>query len=57
MSVGFSVHSVQYKSIASAQFHSTQCKQCSESIASVQFLKRLVFRVESVAYIVNGDQC
>ena len=30
---------------------------CSESIASVQFLKRSVYRVESVAYIVNGIQC
>ena len=51
MSVGFSVHSaVQCQSIASAQFCSVQCKQRSESIASVQFLKRSVFRVESVAY-------
>ena len=47
VSVGFSVHSaVQCQSIASAQFYSVQCKQCSESIASVQFLKRSVFRVE-----------
>ena len=28
-----------------------------QSIASVQFLKRSVYRVESVAYIVNGVQC
>ena len=54
VSVGFSVHSVQHQSIASAQFYSVQCKQCSESIASVQFLKHSVYRVESVAYIDNG---
>ena len=37
-----SVHSVQCQSIASAQFYSVQCKQCSES---VQFLKHSVYRV------------
>ena len=57
MSVGFSVCSVQCQSIAPAQFYSVQCKQCSESIASVHFLKRSVYRVESVAYIVSGDHC
>ena len=31
VSVGFSVHSVQCQSIASVQFYSVQCKQCSES--------------------------
>ena len=43
VSVGFSVHSIQCQSTASAQFYSAQCKQCSESIASVQFLKRSVY--------------
>ena len=33
-----SVYSVQCQSRASAQFYSVQCKSCSESIASVQFL-------------------
>ena len=37
-----SVHSVQCQSIASAQFYSVQCKQCSES---VQFLKLSVYTV------------
>ena len=37
-----SVHSVQCQSIASAQFYSVQCKQCSES---VQFLKHSVYTV------------
>ena len=67
--VVFSVMSVQYclcvsriqciqcQSISSAQFYSVHCKQCSESIASVQFFKRSVYRVEFVAYIVNGVQC
>ena len=36
---------------------SVQCQQCSESIASVQFLKRSVYSIEFVAYIVNGVQC
>ena len=36
--------------IVSAQFYSIKCKQCPESIASVQFLKHSVYRVESVAY-------
>ena len=54
MSVAFSV---QCQSIASAQFYSVQCKYCSESIASVQFLKRSVYMVEAVAYIVDGVQC
>ena len=49
-----SVHSVQCQSIASAQFYSVQCKQCSES---VQFLKHSVYRAESVVYIVSGIQC
>ena len=40
------MHNVQCQSIASAQF--VQCKQCS--VASVQFLKHSVYRVESVAY-------
>ena len=52
-----SVYSVQCQTIVSAQFTSVQCKQCSESIASVQFLKRSVYRVESVVYIVNGIRC
>ena len=59
--VVFSVMSVQYCLCVSR----IQCTQCSlsvysvgsESMASVQFLKRSVYRVESVAYIVNGVQC
>ena len=54
----FSVTSVQYCLCVSR----IQCTQCSvsvysvgsESMASVQFLKRSVYRVESVAYIVSG---
>ena len=57
MSVGFSVHSVQCQSterrLSSIAFNASSV----QSIASVQFLKRSVYRVESVAYIVNGVQC
>ena len=55
MSVGFSVHSVQCQSIASAQSIAFNASSV-QSIASVQFLKRSVYRVESVACIVNGLQ-
>ena len=46
------IHSVQCQSIAaSVQFYSVQCKQCSESIASVQFLKRSVYNYGRVCSI------
>ena len=64
----FSVMSVQYCLCASR----IKCTQCSVSVysvssvrsmqavfrvASVQFLKHSVYRVESVAYTVSGVQC
>ena len=64
----FSVMSVQYYLCASR----IKCTQCSVSVysvssvrsmqavfrvASVQFLKHSVYRVESVAYTVSGVQC
>ena len=54
MSVGFSVHSIQ--SIGSAQRSIAFNASSVQYIASVQFLKRSVYRVVSVAYIVNGVQ-
>ena len=68
--VVFSVISVQY-CLCVSRIYCIQC-QCRsissdryiafnassvQSIASVQFLKRSVCRVQSVAYIVNGVQC
>ncbi len=65
--VVFSVMSVQYCLCVSR----IQCTQCSVSVYSVgsvlqrsmqvvfrvAFVKHSVYRVESVAYIVNGVQC
>ena len=52
--MGFSVHSVQCQSIASAQFNPSSVQSHHQfSFSSVQS----ILRVESVAYIVNGVQC